>query len=131
MLIFPNFIRSKVLSCFATREATRFVPLLVKGKFGHSSKVAKYYDHDCLRNFLFLFMSVPFVKRSHILSEISYIFLKMRSRPNLKVIQCQSLTSVKRPETYLLSKTRFSTVWKAFELAQLSKKLTLKGSAAS
>ena len=58
----------------------------------------------------FVYMSVPFVKRGHILSEIYYILLKIRSRPNLKVIQCQSLTSVKRSETYLLSKASFSTV---------------------
>ena len=42
-------------------------------------KVSKYYENDCLKNFLLLFMSlliVKFIKNSHILARIYFIFLK-------------------------------------------------------
>ena len=41
----------------------------MKGKFGKTSKVSKYYETDCLQNFLLLFMlllTTAFVKNSHI-----------------------------------------------------------------
>ena len=50
----------------------------------------KYYEHDCLQNFLLLYMSLLtalIVKNSHILARIYFIFLKKRPRPNLKGIQ--------------------------------------------
>ena len=43
--------------------------------------VSKYYDYDCLQNFLLLFMSLlrpPIVNNSHILAGIYFIFLKKR-----------------------------------------------------
>ena len=45
-------------------------------------KVSKYYEHDCLRKFLLLFMSLLtalIVKSSHILAAISFKFLKKTS----------------------------------------------------
>ena len=42
-------------------------------------KVSKYYENDCLQNFLLLFMSLltaKFVKNSHILARIYFISLK-------------------------------------------------------
>ena len=40
-------------------------------------KVSKYYEHDCLQNFILLFMSLVIaliVKNSHILAGIYFIF---------------------------------------------------------
>ena len=88
-LIFPNFLRSYVLSHSATCEATRIYQFitnnhasfyfLVKVKFAQPSKVSKYYEHDCLQNLflviLFL-LGVLIVKISHIHAAIYYIFLK-------------------------------------------------------
>ena len=42
-------------------------------------KVSKYYDHDCLQNFLLIFMSLltaPVVIKNHNLAENYFIFLK-------------------------------------------------------
>ena len=58
-------------------------------------------SNDCLENFLLLFISLltaPVVKNNHILAGIYFIFLKTRPRPNLKGLQYQILTSVKRSE---------------------------------
>ena len=41
-------------------------------------KFSKFYEHDCLQNLIFLFMSLLtalIVKNNHILSEIYFIFL--------------------------------------------------------
>ena len=49
-------------------------------------KVSKYYDHDCLKIFRLLFMSLltaSIVKNSHILAGIYFRYLKKRLRPNL------------------------------------------------
>ena len=71
----------------------------MKGKFCSTIKVSKYYEHDCLQNFILLFMSLLtalIVKGSHFLAGILlYLFLKKRSRPNLKGSQYQIWTSVK------------------------------------
>ena len=56
------------------------------------SKSLKNYDHDCLRNFFLLFMSLltaQIVKNSHIPAGIYFIFLRKRRRPNLKIFQYQ------------------------------------------
>ena len=103
-LTFPNFLRFQFLSPFATREAIRISQVIInnhtlfvmKGKFGQPSKVSKYYDHDFLQNFCLFFMSSLFVKSSHILSGIYFIFLNNYSTPNLKGFQYQVWTSVKR-----------------------------------
>ena len=42
---------------------------MVKGKVGKTSTVSKYYENDCLQNFILLFMSLiaaKFIKNSHI-----------------------------------------------------------------
>ena len=52
-------------------------------------KFSKYFDDDCLQNFL-LFLSLltaPIVKNSYILDGIYFVFLKRRPSPNLKVFQ--------------------------------------------
>ena len=62
---------------------------------------SKYYVRNCLQNFLLLFMSLlaaSIVEDSDFLAGIYFIFLKKRPGPNLKVIQYQVLTSVKRLE---------------------------------
>ena len=53
-------------------------------------KVSKYHEHDCLQNFLLLFMyllTALIVKNSHILAGIYVIFLRKRPRPSLKSFQ--------------------------------------------
>ena len=55
-------------------------------------QVSKYYKHDCLQNFLLLFMSLLtalIVKNSHIFQGIYFIFLKKHTRSNLKCFQYQ------------------------------------------
>ena len=62
-------------------------------------EVSKYYDHDCMQNFILLLMSLlttSIVKISRILDGIYFIFLNKRLRPNLKGIQYQIWTSMKR-----------------------------------
>ena len=62
----------------------------MKGKFANYQKLWKYYEHDCLQNFLLLFMfllTALIVKNIHILAGIYFIFLKNRPRPNLKGFQ--------------------------------------------
>ena len=88
-LIFPNFLRSYVLSHSTTCETTRIYEFIinnqasfyfvVKVKFAQPSKVSKYHEHDYLQN---LFLIILFllgaliVKNSHILAAIYDIFLK-------------------------------------------------------
>ena len=53
-------------------------------------KVSKNYEHDCLQNFILLFMSLLvtlFVENSNIFAGIYFIFLKKLPRPNLKGFQ--------------------------------------------
>ena len=53
-------------------------------------KVSKYYDQDCLKNFLLDLMSllgVPIFLKSHFLAEIHFIFLKTHPRYNFKGFQ--------------------------------------------
>ena len=54
-------------------------------------------------------LTVPIVKNSDILAGIYFKFLKEHPRPNLKVLQYQISTSVKRSEKQLPSKANFST----------------------
>ena len=47
--------------------------------FVKHQKVSKYYDRDCLKNFILLFMSLltdSIVKNSHLLAGIYFIILK-------------------------------------------------------
>ena len=53
-------------------------------------KVSKYYDKDCILNLFVLFMSLltaPFIKSTHILVGVYFIFVKKRPIPNSKVFQ--------------------------------------------
>ena len=53
-------------------------------------KVSKYYDHDCLQNFILLFMSlstVQIVTNIHVFVVVYFIFLKKHLRLNLKGLQ--------------------------------------------
>ena len=53
-------------------------------------KVSKYYDHDCLQNFILLFMSlstVQIVTNTHVFVVVYFIFLKKHLRLNLKGLQ--------------------------------------------
>ena len=72
-------------------------------------KVTKYYEHDCLQDFLLLFMSLLTAFDSYILAGIIFIFLKKGPRPNLKGFQYQIWTLVKRWGKQLSSKTNVST----------------------
>ena len=45
-------------------------------------KVSKYYEHGWLQNYL---STASFVKNTHVLAEIYFLFLKKRTRPNLKI----------------------------------------------
>ena len=49
------------------------------------------------------------VKNSHILTGIYFIFLKICSKPNLKVFRYQVWTSVKSSEKKLSCKNNFTT----------------------
>ena len=75
-------------------------------------KVSKYYENICLQNFLFLCMSLLkalIVKNNHIETKTYFFFLKKLRKTNLKVFLYQILTSVKRSEKQLPSKSNFST----------------------
>ena len=62
-------------------------------------KVSKYYEYDCLQNFILLFiplLTTLIVKNSLILAGIFFVFLQKRVRLSLKGFQYQIWTSVKR-----------------------------------
>ena len=72
--------------------------LVWKENFLNHQKVSKYYEHDCLQNFILLSMSLLtalIVKNSHVSTEIYFIFPEKLPRPNLKGFQYEILTSVK------------------------------------
>ena len=88
-VLFPNFLRSEVLSFSATHETIRICQFIInkhasfhlwwKKNLLNHQKVSKYYEHDCLQNFVLLFMSLLttfIVKNSHVLIGIYVIFLK-------------------------------------------------------
>ena len=55
-------------------------------------KIEKYYENDCLQNFLSLFMSLLrglIFRNCDILAGIYFIFLKRRPGPNLEGFQYQ------------------------------------------
>ena len=61
--------------------------LWLKESLVKHQKVSNYYDHDCLQNFLFLFISLltaPIVKNKCILAGIFFLFLKKQHKQNLK-----------------------------------------------
>ena len=79
---------SEVLSRSATRHATRIYHVYITHRSTCGKKknlvkyqnVSKYYENDCLQDFLLFFMSLltaKFVKTSHIWAIIYFIFLKI------------------------------------------------------
>ena len=55
-------------------------------------KVSKYYERDCVLNFLLLFISsltTLILENSHIFARINFAIQKKRSRPNLKAFKLQ------------------------------------------
>ena len=75
------------------------VSLVMKRPFGQTYKNhKKYYENDCLKNFLLRFISLliaKFVKKIHILARIYFILLK-------KVLE----------QTWLSFNTKFGPQWK-------------------
>ena len=71
-------MRQLVYTMFISKNRPSF-PLWWKQNLEKHQQVSKYYEKDCLQNFLFLFRSLlptKFVKNSHILDKIYFIFLK-------------------------------------------------------
>ena len=63
-LMFPNFLRSQVLICLVTREATRICSQVVVAHrftcgerkiWAKYKKVSEYYENDYLQSFLLLY----------------------------------------------------------------------------
>ena len=107
-------------------------------------KISKFYNHECLQNFLLLFMpslTAEIVKNSHILAGIYFIFLKNDLDKTFKEsLLIPNQTSVKRSEEQLSSRTKFNTFWGlsfsifrlklcsvTLESPKLLNKLSLKG----
>ena len=83
---------------------------MAKAKFDKSKKVSKYYDHDCVRNFVLLFMSLItalIVKNSHIAAVIYFIFLRKRRRLNLKIFNIKFRPHCKDQESSYQDLTPF------------------------
>ena len=72
-----------MVSRLATREATRIYPVITNNQASfhlwrkenllNDQKVSKNYEHDCLKDFLLIFISLltaSIVKNSHILTGI-------------------------------------------------------------
>ena len=77
---------------FITNNRASF--LSVKEKFGKTSKVSKYYDHDDLQNIPLLFKSLltaQTVINSHILTRIYFIFVKKMSWTKLESLSIPHL----------------------------------------
>ena len=101
--IFSNFLyavqqlmRQLVYTMFIISNHAFFLLSWKENFVGHQ-KVSKYYDHDCQKNFLLLFMfllTAPIIENSHILTEI--YFRPNLPRPNLKGFQYQIWTTVKK-----------------------------------
>ena len=93
----------------------RFVSFVVKGKFGETSKSLKIL-WNCLQNFISLFLfwlAAPIVKNLcwYLGSNLGWYLLylsKKCPKTNLKFLQYQILTLVKRSEKQLPSKANFS-----------------------
>ena len=100
-LMFTIFLRSLVLSRLVTSKTIHMYEFITsnyssfhlwwKKNLLNYQKVSKYYEHDCLQNFILLFMSlltVLIVKNAHILAW-SWLFQKKCYRSNLKGFQYQ------------------------------------------
>ena len=117
MLTFHKFLSRSV-----SREATciyQFIfnnhatfHLRSKENLLNHKKFSKYYEHDCLQNFLWFFMFLLtdwIVINYHISAAgIYFIFLNQRSRSNSKGFWYPIWTLVERLEKLLSSMTNFS-----------------------
>ena len=104
-------MRQLVYTMFITNNYNSFL-LWQKENLVKHQKVSKYYDQDCLKNFLLHFVSLLrglIFKNSHFVADIYFIFIKTCPRSNFKGFQYQIWTSVQRSEKYLSSKTNFIT----------------------
>ena len=116
-LLFPNFLspNSSVTlqwgyTTFIINNQTSFHLWWKKDLVKHQ-KVSIYYHHDCLQNFILLFMSIltaPVVEKSFFGWNLLYLS-KKGPRPNLKSFQYRIWTSGKISKTQLSCKTNFST----------------------
>ena len=71
-------MRQHVYTTFISNNRPSF-HLWCKENLVKHQKVSKYYENDCLQNFIFPFMSLltaKFVKSSHIWARIYFIFLR-------------------------------------------------------
>ena len=79
-------------------------PLWLKEKLVKHQKVSKYYENDCPKKFVSLFMPLltpRIFKNSRVYARIFFFFLKKRPKANLKVFWKQLSTSVKISEKHL------------------------------
>ena len=79
-------------------------PLWLKEKLVKHQKVSKYYENDCLKKFVWLFMpllTTRIVKKSRVYARIFFFFLKRQPKANLKVFYKQLSTSIKISEKKL------------------------------
>ena len=81
--------RERTLICqFVINKHTSFHLWWKENLLNH--KFSKQYEHDCLQNFILLFMSLltdVIVRNSHILAWVYFIFLKKGPRPNMKGLE--------------------------------------------
>ena len=107
--LWGNFLKSYVLRCLGTRDATSIYQFIANNQASfhlwwkenllNNQKVSEYYEHGSLQNFILFFMSLltpSVVKSSHILDRVYFVALKERPRPNLKDFRYQIWTLVKR-----------------------------------
>ena len=82
---FSLFPKSLSLKSFGNSWGNSYTPYLLLIIVFHlvkHQKVPQYYFHDCLKNFILLFMSLltaPVVKNSYIYARIYLIFIKSSS----------------------------------------------------
>ena len=118
-----------LLSRSATGEATHIYQFITnnhasfhlcwKDNLLSHQKLSKYYEHDCLKNFLLLLMSLLIaliVKNSHILGWNLFYLSKKRSRPNWKAFNTKFGPQWKDRERIRESTTNFSVFCKLVAL---------------
>ena len=93
------------LKSFGNSWGNSYIPCILINQ-----KVSKYYDHDCVQNFILLFISwlkSPIAKSSHIFLTIYFIFQKKLPRSNLKVCQYKNLDLSGKIEKVLIKQNTF------------------------
>ena len=90
-----QLVRQLVCTMFISNNRLSF-HLWRKENLVKHRKVSKYYETDCLQNFLLLFMfllTTKFVKNSHIQARVFFIFLK-----NVSKQSCDSFNTKFQPQ---------------------------------